>query len=45
MIATVNQLMERDFTQDDIEKRDEKMRELYHNDANAQLLIDCIFGK
>ena len=45
MIASVNQLMERDFTQDDIEKRDEKMRDLYHNDANAQLLIDCIFGK
>jgi hypothetical protein len=36
--------MSEDFTEDDIEERDEAMKELYQNDSNAQLIINTIFN-
>ena len=44
MIAEINRLMEEDFTDDDIEERDEQMRQLYDNESNAQKIINTIFG-
>lgn len=42
-IAEIKRLMEEDFTEDDIEERDEALKELYQNDKNAQLIIGSIF--
>jgi hypothetical protein len=44
MIAEIKRLMEEDFTEEDIEERDEQMRQLYDNEANAQKIINTIFG-
>ena len=44
MIAEIKRLMEEDFTEDDIEERDEQMRQLYDNEANAKLMIHAIFS-
>ena len=43
-IEEINRLMSEDFTEDDIEERDEAMKELYQNDSNAQLIINTIFN-
>lgn len=42
-ISEIHRLMEEDFTEDDIEERDEALKELYQNDKNAQLIIETIF--
>ena len=42
-VAEIKRLMEEDFTDDDIEERDDAMKELYQNDKNALLLIHTIF--
>ena len=44
MIAEIKRLMEEDFTEDDIDERDEQMRQLYDNESNAQKIIEKIFG-
>ena len=44
MIAEIKKLMEEDFTEEDIEERDAKMRQLYDNEANARKIIIVIFG-
>ena len=44
MITQIKRLMEEDFTEDDIEERDEQMRQLYDNESNAQRIIVKIFG-
>jgi len=43
MIAQIKRLMEEDFTEDYIEERDSKMRQLYDNEANAQKIVSTIF--
>ena len=35
--------MDEDFTEDDIEERDDALKELYQNDKNAQIIINSIF--
>ena len=42
-IAEIKRLMEEDFTDDDIEERDEALKELYQNERNAQLIIGNVF--
>lgn len=42
MIAEIKRLMEEDFTEDDIEKRDAQMRQLYDNEANALKIVEAI---
>lgn len=44
IVAEINRLMDEDFTEDDIEERDAKMRQLYQNESNARLLIEAIWG-
>ena len=36
--------MEEDFTEDDIEERDAKMRQLYDNESNAQKIVETIYS-
>ncbi len=43
MIAEIKRLMEEDFTEDDIEERDAKMRQLYDNESNAKKIIQAIY--
>ena len=45
MIAEIKRLMEEDFTEDDIEKRDAQMRQLYDNEANALKIVEAISFK
>ena len=42
-ISQIRRLMKEDFTEDDINERDEALKELYQNDNNALLLIHSIF--
>lgn len=42
MIAEIKRLMEEDFTEDDIEERDETLRKLYQNERNARTIIEVI---
>ena len=42
-VTEINRLMEEDFTEDDIEERDDAMKELYQNDKNAQRIIESIY--
>ena len=42
MIAEIKRLMEEDFTEEDIEERDETLRELYQNERNARTIIEMI---
>ena len=42
MIAEIKRLMEEDFTEDDIEKRDAQMRQLYDNEANALKIVEAL---
>jgi len=42
MIAEIKRLMEEDFTEDDLEERDETLRELYQNERNARTIIEMI---
>ena len=44
MITEIKRLMEEDFTEDDIEERDETLRELYQNEKNARTMIETIYG-
>ena len=44
MITEIKRLMEEDFTEEDIEERDNKMRQLYDNKANAQIIMEKIFS-
>ena len=41
-IAEIKRLMEEDFTDDDIEERDDALKELYQNDENAQIIIQYV---
>ena len=43
MIAEIKRLMEEDFTEDDIDERDAKMRQLYDNEANARKIVEAVF--
>ena len=43
MMAEIKRLMEEDFTEDDIDERDAKMRQLYDNEANAKKIIKTIY--
>ena len=43
-ISEIKRLMKEDFTEDDIEERDEALKELYRNEENAQTLIQTIFN-
>jgi len=45
MIAEIKQLMEEDFTEEDIEERDAQMRQLYNNEENAKKIVEAIFGR
>jgi hypothetical protein len=45
MVAEIKRLMEEDFTEDDIEKRDAQMRQLYDNEANALKIVEAISFK
>ena len=42
-ITEINHLMDEDFTEEDMEERDDALKELYQNDKNALLLIHSIF--
>ncbi len=42
-ISQIRRLMKEDFTDDDIEERDDALKELYQNDKNAQILLNTIF--
>ena len=42
-VSEIKRLMNEDFTEEDIEERDEALKDLYQNDKNAQLIIDSIF--
>lgn len=42
-IQAINRLMDEDFTDDDIEFRDDTLKELYQNEKNVLLLIRSIF--
>jgi hypothetical protein len=42
-ITEIKRLMDEDFTEDDIEERDEALKQLYQNDNNAQIIIDAVF--
>ena len=43
MISEIKRLMEEDFTEEDIEERDAKMRQLYDNESNARKIIEVVF--
>jgi hypothetical protein len=43
MITEIKRLMEEDFTDDNIEARDVRMRQLYDNESNAQKIIRAIY--
>ena len=43
-IGEIDRLMKEDFTDDDIEERDDALKELYQNEKNVQLLINKIYG-
>ena len=43
-IIEIKRLMKEDFTEEDIEERDEALKELYRNEENAQTLIQSIFN-
>lgn len=43
-ISEIKRLMKEDFTEEDIEDRDEELKELYRNEENAQTLIQTIFN-
>ena len=43
-ISEIKRLMKEDFTEEDIEERDEALKELYRNEENAQTLIQSIFN-
>ena len=45
IIAEIKRLMEEDFTEDDIEKRDAQMRQLYDNEANALKIVEALSFK
>lgn len=42
-ISEIKRLMDEDFTEDDIEQRDDALKELYQNEKNALSLIHAIF--
>ncbi len=42
MVAEINRLMDEDFSEKDIEERDDKMRKIYDNEANAMKIIGAI---
>ena len=42
-IEEINRLMDEDFTEEDVEERDEAMKELYQNERNVQTIIQTIF--
>lgn len=42
-VAEIKRLMDEDFTEDDIEERDDALKELYQNEKNAQTIIDSIY--
>lgn len=42
-ISEIRCLMEEDFTEDDIEERDEALKSLYQNENNAHVIIQTIF--
>lgn len=42
-ITEIKHLMDEDFTEDDIEERDEAMKGLYQNDKNAEIILNTIF--
>lgn len=44
MIAEIKRLMEEDFTEEDAEERDAKMKQLYDNETNAHKIIKAIFN-
>ena len=44
MVSEIKRLMVEDFTEEDIEERDNQMRQLYDNEANAQKIIQAIFS-
>ena len=41
-INEIKRLMDEDFTEDDIEERDDALKEFYQNDKNAQLIIQHV---
>ena len=43
-IDEIKRLMKEDFTEDDIDERDEALKDFYRNDKNAQLIIDSVFN-
>lgn len=43
-IDVIKQLMNEDFTEDDIAERDDALKELYQNDNNARIIINSIFN-
>ena len=45
MIAEIKRLMEEDFTEDDIEERDAKMKQLYDNESNVRKIVEAISFK
>lgn len=42
-ISQIRRLMKEDFTEDDINERDEALKELYQNEKNAQIIMDSIY--
>lgn len=42
-IGQIRRLMKEDFTEDDINERDEALKELYQNEKNAQIIMDSIY--
>ena len=44
MVSEIKRLMEEGFTEEDIEERDNQIRQLYDNEANTQKIIQAIFS-
>ena len=42
-VAEIKRLMDEDFTEEDIEERDEALKELYQNEKNAQTIIQHVY--
>ena len=42
MVSEIKHLMVEDFTEEDIEERDDQMRQLYDNEANARKIVEAI---
>lgn len=42
-INEIKRLMKEDFTEDDIEERNEALKDLYQNEKNAQLIVNIVF--